>query len=520
MIASWLTYPQFDPTPFPSVMAMLEREGIKRPPALDLPFKCPPPEQASIAVLPFVNMSTDAENEFFSDGISEEILNVLASIPDLKVAARTSAFAFKGSTTGIAEIAKTLGVNHVLEGSVRKAGNKVRITAQLIKADDGFHLWSANYDRELTDIFAIQDEIANAIADALKVTLDLESVAAGNLTGTMNIGAYERYLKGMSLWHLRTADSLTQSIEEFNRAIDLDPKFAKAYAGLSLAWGVIDGYVMMDSGTTLANAEAAANKALSLDANNVEALTGLAQVRSNQVRYAEATELFMKAIGLNPSFATAHQWYGNMLSFMGTPEAGLVELQKAWSLDPRSRITGANLAMTLSFLNRHQEAIEKLKEVLEFAPDFPDGLEVLLHIEITVGDCAKVATYGNELASLLNKVTNTTQVYVDLCQRSEPEARNRAIEEMLAWPTLNFPEPDNPSLSYAVELVATMVELNEFDAALQLIEKNMDFDGTYIFTNIRARQSKNAIAFLCDPRFQSLYRKYDIPSLELDSACD
>ena len=210
-IASLLDYEQFDPTPFPAVMAVLEREGINRPPPVEIPFKCPPPEQVSIAVLPFVNMSADAENEFFSDGISEEILNVLARIPDLKVAARTSAFAYKGSNSSISHIADELGVNHILEGSVRKSGNQVRVTAQLIKADDGFHLWSENYDRELTNIFVIQDEIAGSIADALKVSLELESGTAGNLTGTRSIEAYEHYLKGMSLWHLRTVASLRQS---------------------------------------------------------------------------------------------------------------------------------------------------------------------------------------------------------------------------------------------------------------------------------------------------------------------
>jgi len=162
----------------------------------------------SIVVLPFVNMSAEPENEFFSDGIAEEILNVLASIPELKVAARTSAFAYKGTNINISRIAEELGVSHILEGSVRKAGNQVRVTAQLIQASDGFHLWSASYDRELTNIFAIQDEIAESIAAALKVSLRLESRPAGNLTGTNSIEAYEHYLKGISFWHERTLISL------------------------------------------------------------------------------------------------------------------------------------------------------------------------------------------------------------------------------------------------------------------------------------------------------------------------
>ena len=171
MLAGFLHYPQFDPTPFPGLVRVLEREQVDRPPPVAIPIACPPPEQTSIAVLPFVNMSPDTDNEFFSDGVSEEILNVLAAIPELKVASRTSAFRYKGSDLGIDEIAGELGVTHVLEGSVRKAGNQVRITAQLIQASDGFHLWSETYDRRLDNIFAIQDEIAGNIAEVLEVQL-------------------------------------------------------------------------------------------------------------------------------------------------------------------------------------------------------------------------------------------------------------------------------------------------------------------------------------------------------------
>ena len=322
-IADMASYLQFDPRPYPSLVAALERQGIKRPPPVDIPFKCPPPEGTSIAVLPFVNMSNDADNEFFSDGIAEEILNVLASIPELKVAARTSAFAYKGTNTNISRIAEELGVNHILEGSVRKAGNQVRVTAQLIKADDGFHLWSANYDRELTNIFAIQDEIAGAIADALKVSLELESGDAGNLTGTNSIEAFEHYLQGMQLWHLRTAKSLPLSIDEFEAAIQLDPEFAKAHAGLAMGWGVIWGYVNTDEKTSYQNALNAADRALELDSKNVEAMAIKGTVFRQQFKYQEADKLFREAIGINPSFASAHQWYGGLLGEMSDPVAGL-----------------------------------------------------------------------------------------------------------------------------------------------------------------------------------------------------
>ena len=520
MLASYLHYKSFDPGPFPAVMAVLDREGIHRPPAVDIPFKCPPPEQTSIAVLPFVNMSTDVENEFFSDGIAEEILNVLASIPDLKVAARTSAFAYKGTNTNISKIAEELGVNHILEGSVRKSGNQVRVTAQLIKADDGFHLWSANYDRELTNIFAIQDEIAGSIADALKVSLKLESGATGNLTGTQSIEAYEHYLKGMSLWHQRTADSLFQAIDEFNVAISLDPEFAKAYAGLALTWAVIEGYVTIDTEDSMVNTAAAANKALSLDSENVEAMVSLATVSRNQFKYAEATEYFERAIKLNPSFATAHQWYGGMLFDMGDPEAAVIESQQAWALDPRSGIIGENYALILEALGRRDEAIKVAREVIEFDPDFTEGLRVMMHLSLYNGDCESAAEYGNRLAGVLNKTLNATPVYLDLCQAASPELRSAAIQTILGWGNLNFSSADNPTLSYPNDMVLLLVDWGEFESALILTERHKDFYSHYILTQVRGNRKVNGIKFYCDPRVQQLFKESAVPPFEGENICD
>jgi len=520
MLSSYLTYNSFDPNPFPAVMEVLDREGVNRPPAVEIPFKCPPPEQTSIAVLPFVNMSTDAENEFFSDGIAEEILNVLASIPDLKVAARTSAFAYKGTNTNISRIAEELGVNHILEGSVRKSGNQVRVTAQLIKADDGFHLWSANYDRELTNIFAIQDEIAGSIAEALKVSLKLESGATGNLTGTRSIEAYEHYLKGMSLWHQRTVVSLLESIEEFNIATSLDPDFAKAYAGLALTGAVIEGYVSINAEESLANTAAAANKALSLDPENVEAMVSLGTVARDQFRFAEATDYFERAIKLNPSFATAHQWYGGMLFDMGDPETAVIESQQAWVLDPRSGIIGGNYALILNALGRRQEAIVVAQEVVDFAPDFPEGLRVMMLLSIFTGDCESAAQYGNRLAVVLRKSFNATPVYLDLCQAENPELRSKAIQTMLAWPDMEFSIPDQATLSYPQDLILLLIGLGEFESALVLTERYKDFYSHYVLTQIRGNRTVNGIKFYCDPRVQNLLEESAVPPFEGENICD
>jgi hypothetical protein len=174
----------------------------------------------------------------------------------------------------------------------------------------------------------------------------------------------------------------------------------------------------------------------------------------------------------------------------------------------------------LSHLGRHGEAVELMHQVLQFAPDFPDVLELLMHTEINAGNCANIASYGNRLAALLHKTTNTTQVYVDLCQDQDTATRQNAIEEILGWPVLNFPEPGNPSLSYQQDLVMTLVELREFDPALALLEKNLGFDGKFFFVQLPARQSDNSVAFYCDPRVQALYVKYGIPMLEGVHACN
>ncbi len=474
--------------------------------------------EKSIAVLPFVNMSTDADNEFFSDGIAEEILNVLASIPDLKVAARTSAFAFKGTNTNIADIAEELGVTHVLEGSVRKSGNQVRVTAQLIKADDGFHLWSANYDRELTNIFAIQDEIADSIAEALKVSLELTSGSAGNLTGTNSLEAYEYYLKGMSLWHQRTAIGLNAAIDDFEAAITIDPEFAKAHAGLALTWSVIDGYQVMDTKITTANAKAAAERALALDPGSIEGLAVLGAVARVEYQYKVAAEFFEQAMAINPSYATAYQWFGGMLTDMGDINGSIAKYQKAWSLDPRSRIIGNNLAWRLNGVGRDREALKIAKEVLGFAPEFPDGLNLLFNLSILSGDCDAARPYLEKLVKVVGKTHNSTQVYMDLCQSDEPETRALAIQTMLAWSQHDFPDPEAPTLSYLWDMMILFVEFGEFDAAVQLLKAESVEPYDVMLT--RTRITPNGIRFQCDPRVIRLVEESGIPPSTHPAKCD
>jgi len=244
----------------------------------------------SIAVLPFVNMSGDAANEYFSDGISEEILNVLARTVGLQVAARTSSFSFKGKNQEIPEIARQLQVRMVLEGSVRKQDDRVRITAQLIDANKGYHVWSQTYDRKLSDIFAIQDEIAKAIGNELQVQIVGASENGKSAGGTRNLQAYDLYLRGIALWQTRRGDALWQAVELFENAVKADPKYAQGYAGLALIYSIMGAYTArIPFAETLQRARDSAERALAIDAALPEAYAALGRVAVQERRRARAT---------------------------------------------------------------------------------------------------------------------------------------------------------------------------------------------------------------------------------------
>lgn len=466
---------------------------------------------ASIAVLPFVNMSADPENEFFSDGIAEEILNVLASISDLKVAARTSAFSYKGTKTNISRIAEELGVTHILEGSVRKSSNQVRVTAQLIKADDGFNVWSQTYDRELINIFAIQDEIAESIAAALKVSLRLESRPAGNLTGTNSIEAYEHYLKGISFWHERTLTSLESASKEFEAAATLDPQFAKAWAGQALFWTVFNTYTNKTVADAHDRARTAARRALSLDPESVESMAVLGLVTKNP---SVAFEYFDRAIELNPSSANTYHWYSVRLAGLGDPEASLAMARKSWNLDPRAPNNSLVLALRLSGLGYDREAEQITQELLRYAPEHLFGLREMLVLKILSGECASARQYGDKLAELLNKKVNSTQVYMDLCQQDNPAVRAAAVKTVLTWPLSAFYDPAEPNLSFGSGMITLLTELGELDAAWQLLEKYNTLAG------IRTRITENGISLQCDPRVQKLAERLGESDTIKPVSCD
>jgi len=328
---------------------------------------------ASVAVLPFVNMSGDPENEYFSDGLSEELLNVLANINSLKVAARTSSFHFKGRTGSVASIAKRLGVATILEGSVRQSGDRVRITAQLISAADGYHLWSETYDRELIDIFAVQDEIASAVASALKVRLLGPEPDSPTGSETDDAEAFKFYLKGMhSINRGSDRAALESAVSAFQAAIEIDPGYAKAFAALAHAWDQMatNSFIKYEDGAT--RGLQAASKAIELD-------PGLAYgylVKARMLLHYKldqhgARQAIGKAVSLNAGNAEVQQQYGFITCILGDVETSVKAARTAVELDPVSRSTHHILGHVLYFGRRYDEAIAIFRQLLEIDPDFP-----------------------------------------------------------------------------------------------------------------------------------------------------
>lgn len=332
----------------------------------------------SIAVLPFVNMSNDPEQEYFSDGIAEEIINSLTHLKDLKVASRTSAFQFKGKNIDLREMCDKLGVNTVLEGSVRKQGNRLRITALLIDVSDGFHLWSERYDREMDDVFAIQDEIALAITEKLKVTLFENDRKLITKLHTHNTEAYQLYLQGRYFWNKRNGEGLKTALRYFEKAIEKDPDYASAWAGLADTYNMLGEFTDLSRWDLYPKAKSAANKALELDNSLAEAHISLASLyMMNEWDWINAGREYRTGIELNPNYATGHHWYAEWLLFTGMTDEGLKEISLAVELDPVSQAILKDKGMFYYYTRQYDQAIDIGLKVLELDPDFITAYRLL-----------------------------------------------------------------------------------------------------------------------------------------------
>jgi TolB-like protein/Tfp pilus assembly protein PilF len=324
-----------------------------------------------IAVLPFVNMSPDPNDEFFADGLTEELIDRLSQVKELEVIARTSVMTYKKKEKKAAEIGRELSAGTLVEGSVRRAGNKIRVTAQLINANTEGHLWSSKYDRELQDIFEVQSDIAGQVADALKVQLLPSERRAIRRKATESTEAFTLFLKGRYYWNERTKEALTKAIEYFKRAIEKDPSYALAYVGLSDSYGILANYGLVAPANALAKAKEYAIKALELDEDLAEAHASLAQVLMDLWDFKTGGRELKTAIQLNPSYASAHQWYGDFLyDVERNSEEMIKEKLKAQQLDPLSPTANMNVGVAYFFARRYDEAISTFSRTIEAFPEF------------------------------------------------------------------------------------------------------------------------------------------------------
>jgi eukaryotic-like serine/threonine-protein kinase len=329
------------------------------------------PPLPSLAVMAFTNMSADKENEYFCDGLSEEIINALGNIRELRVAARTSTFAFKGKEVDIREVGEKLKVDTILEGSVRKSGQRLRITTQLINVEDGSHVWSGQFDREMKDIFDIQEEISLTIVDQLKLRLVKGEKEKILKRSTENPEAYESYLKGRYIWNRRYMSNFPQGLQYFQQAIEKDPGFALPYVGIADTFAILGGWSFLPPHQAYARAKAAAQKALELnpDLGEVHATLGYIALFYDW-DWPASEKHFLKALQMKPEYALAHLWYKNYLVCMGRMEEAVQEMHEACSLEPFDSINPAHLGQALYTARRFDESIEVLSKVIESDPQF------------------------------------------------------------------------------------------------------------------------------------------------------
>jgi TolB-like protein/DNA-binding winged helix-turn-helix (wHTH) protein/Flp pilus assembly protein TadD len=332
-----------------------------------------PAKIRSLAVLPLESLSGDASQDYFTDGMTDALIADLGQISALRVISRTSVMTYKGVRKRLPEIASELNVEAVVEGTVSRSGERVRITAQLIQVPNEKHLWAQSYEGELQDTLALQNSVARAIAEQIQVTLNPQEAAALKKSKEVNPGAYEAYLKGRYFWNKRSGEGLRKAIEYFDHAIDTDPQYARAYSGLADSYALSGDweYGILSPQDAFPKAKTAVTRALALDDNLSEAHTSLAFILDlYDWDWASAEKEYKRALALNPNYATAHHWYAWHLIVVGRNDEGIVELKKAESLDPLSLIISADLADALCIAHRYDESMLQSRKTIEMDPHF------------------------------------------------------------------------------------------------------------------------------------------------------
>ena len=355
-----------------------------------------PVESASVAVLPFVDLSPDHANAYLGDGVAETLINALTNVPGLSVAARTSAFSFRDKVEDVREIGRQLGVATVLEGSVQKSGEQLRVTAQLIKTSDGLHLWSQSFDRSAKDIFAVQDEVARAVVAALEGKLVTRPDTLVVAEGTRNPAAYDAYLLGRYYWNKRTTEGMIRAAEYFQEAIRADSNYAQAWTGLA------DSYVLfgpaeysvpgIDQDSILTLAEQAARRAIQLAPQLGEPHSSLGEILEYRNKWDEAGDAFRRGIALSPRYATGHQWYSYHLMVWNRWDEAIREMERARELDPLSYVIVVSLAFAYDAGDRSADATPLYEQAQALSPEHPLTLMSLFDHDLTLGRTDQAAS--------------------------------------------------------------------------------------------------------------------------------
>jgi TolB-like protein/Tfp pilus assembly protein PilF len=450
--------------------------------------------EKSIAVLPFVDMSEKKDQEYFSDGLAEELLDLLSQVPDLHVPARTSSFYFKGRSDDVATIAQKLKVAHVLEGSVRRSGNAIRVTAQLIRADNGYHLWSKTYDRDVKDVFQVQDDIANAVVDALKAQL-LSERPLVTRDRTDNPQAFNEYLMGNSLRERDTSGANRQALESYQRAVALDPKYAAAYSGIADAeWRIADQETGEAAG--YARSLAAAEHAIALAPNSPDgywARGGLRQAYYYDWPGAEAD--FRKALALDPNDERTLRDYATLLASRGAPREAEDMMRRALTLDPLAVRTWRGLGELLIDVGRTPEARPIVQRIRDITPNSWSGYALAGRIALVEGRFNDALAQFSQ-ASPAYALIGTAMAQHSLGRRSESQA---ALEELI--------KRFGTTLGYQIAEVYAW--RGEHDKAIEWLQGAYQrHDGGLIYLSYDSYFA----AMRADARFQALLKKLNVPS--------
>jgi TolB-like protein/DNA-binding winged helix-turn-helix (wHTH) protein/Flp pilus assembly protein TadD len=424
----------------------------------------------SLAVLPLESLSGDASQDYFADGMTDELITDLGQISALRVISRTSVMAYKRARKPLSQIARELNVDAVVEGTVLRSGDQVRITAQLIEASADKQLWSQSYEGELRDTLALQNKVAKAIADQIRINLSPREQAALRTVRVVNPEAYESYLKGRYFWNKRTADSLKAARAYFDQAIEEDPNYAQAYSGLADTYALLGDwqYAVMTPKEALPKAKAAAIKALELDNALGEAHNSLAFCLDGfDWDFDSAGKEFRRAIELNPGYATAHHWYAWHLSLLGRYDQAIVEMRKAKNSDPLSLIISSDLAELLMLAHSNDESIAESQKTIEMDPNFAFAHNQLgqayLQKQMNVEAIAEMEKAVQLSSGSPTCIANLARAYVASGRKSE------------AIKLLNdLKQSSNRSYSHASEIAVVYAALGDKDQAMSLLEKSYE----------------------------------------------